>query len=99
MLLIAGTFKIDPARHDEFAAAAVACATTTRTEDGCVAYAFSADFADKGTVYVAEKWTSEEALRAHLGTEHVATFRAAIAGIMQGGDVLKYQISSEGPVM
>ncbi len=99
MLLIAGTFTIAAERRDDFIAAAVEVARVTRGEDGCVFYAFTASLDDPTTMHVVEKWTSQEALTAHLATDHVNAFRAALAGIMRGGDVLKYEVASEGPVL
>jgi quinol monooxygenase YgiN len=98
MLVIAGTFEIDPDQRDAFVAAAIAVQQASRQEEGCLLYAWTADLEDPSRVHVAEKWTSQEALDHHFTLPHIATFLAAVRGIMRGSDVLKYQVSSEGPV-
>ena len=99
MLVIAGTIPFDPAHRDKVHAACVALQTATRAEEGCLLYAFSADLEEPGTLRIVEKWTSEEALLAHFAQPHMKAFRDALEGTGMGkSDMLKYQISSEGPV-
>ena len=98
MLIIAGTFDIDVAQVDEFMAAASEMMKATHSEEGCYAYAFSRDELAPGRVNLYEKWESQEHLEAHFVVAHMLAFQAAIADITLTRDVLKYQISSEGPV-
>ena len=99
MLVIAGTIPFDPAHRDAFHAACVALQQATRAEEGCLLYAFSADLEDPGVVHIIEKWTSEEALLEHFAQPHMAAFREAGSSAGLGkSSMLKYQVSSEGPV-
>ena len=98
MLVIAGTFEIDPDQRDALIAAAIAVQQASREEEGCLLYTWSADLEDPRKVHVVEKWTSQEALERHLALPHVADFRAVSKTAVRGGDVVKYEVSSEGPV-
>lgn len=57
-------------------------------EDGCIEYGAAVDVAsglsaqgpvDENQAVVVEKWTSLDALKAHLAASHMATYRAKVA--------------------
>ncbi len=98
MLIIAGTMTIDAEQRDAFGAAATELRRLTLAEDGCQAYVFSPDFEDAGTIHLYEKWTSMELLQAHLATAHVKAFGQNVKGIVRERNILKYEVSSEGPL-
>ena len=99
MLIIAGTFHVDPPQRDAAIAAAREMMTETHKEKGCHAYAFSADFADPTLVHLFELWESEAHLHAHFTTPHMARFQTAIASVKpRDFSVKRYEISSVGPV-
>ncbi len=98
MLVIGGTFEIDPAQREAFTAAAIDVMAATRAEDGCETYVLSADLEDPSRIHLFERWTSQEALSKHLQSAHIANFRAAAAGIFVSSSVLKCVIASEGPI-
>ena len=67
---------------------------------GCLEYQAYADRKDPGTLLIFEEWESEEALRAHFATPHMAEFGAALAKAgVSGSCVKKYQVSGEAEVM
>lgn len=99
MLIIAGSFQIDPQMRDATFAAAKEMMAETLKEKGCHSYCFSADLSDSTTMHLFERWESENDLRAHFATRHMARFQAAIAKLapkLLG--IQKYEISSVGPV-
>jgi quinol monooxygenase YgiN len=67
MLIVEGTIDVDPADREAFLEGRRAAVTATRSEPGCIEYAFSADLIDPGRVRVFERWASAEDLDAHLG--------------------------------
>ena len=70
----------------------------SEAEDGCDTYLMMADPLDPGRVRIFERWQSEEALAAHFAEPH-CQFGAAMGGLgVTGSDVVKYQISSSGPL-
>ncbi len=75
MIIVLGTYQVDAGERDRFLAAKAPQVASTRTERGCVDYAFSADAGDPTHVRLVERWESMDDLEAH-----VAGLRAAPAG-------------------
>lgn len=74
-----------PAHRDEVLDACRDLSHTSLAEPGCLGYSFSADAGDPDRIRVFEWWTGQEALDKHLASEHVAAFRAAVAGFERSG--------------
>src|SRR5271170_2967793 len=66
MLIVAGTFTVDPGRRAEFLESRAESIRISRTEQGCVQYAMSADAVDAAVVRLFEIWTSRADLQSHL---------------------------------
>ena len=66
MLIVAGTFTIDPGRRAEFLESRLEAILTSRGEQGCLQYAMSADAADPAVVRLFEIWSSRADLQNHL---------------------------------
>lgn len=98
MLVIAGEIRIDPDQRERARSAASEMMEATRREPGCGAYVFSFDFDDPGLVHLFEQWDSAEALTAHFATPHMARFQEAIAGVVRGSTLQRYEVSSVGPL-
>jgi quinol monooxygenase YgiN len=50
----------------------------TRAEPGCAAYAYSVDVIDPNLLHIAEEWSSEDAIDAHMQSAHMAALSAAL---------------------
>ena len=99
MLVIAGTIRLDPAKRDEAAAAALEIMKETHKEEGNLAYAFSSDLSDPGLIYIFEKWESQEALDFHFKTPHMASFQKTVGGLgVKEMNLEKFEIASVGSV-
>jgi quinol monooxygenase YgiN len=99
MLVVAGTITLDPTCRAEAEAAFDRMRTATLAEPGCLSYQAYLDRSDAGTVFIFERWRSQEDLDAHFATVHMAEFGGALASCgVSGMDVKKYVVSSEGPV-
>jgi quinol monooxygenase YgiN len=66
MIIVTGTFTIDPTDRDAFLEAAKAGMTKSRAEDGCEEYVMAADPLDPGRIVLSERWRDRPALDAHL---------------------------------
>ena len=96
MLVIAGTFNIDPDDRDAFLTAAKAVMAETLKEDGCYAYNFSPDVNDGGLVHLFERWESEEKLGPHMKSDHIRTFGRALKDLkITGRSITMYEVASE----
>ena len=50
----------------------------TRAEPGCARYSYSVDISDPNLLHVAEEWSDEEAVAAHMAAPHMAELMAAL---------------------
>jgi len=66
LIIVGGTFEVDPAERDTFLAGRHELMRRSRAEPGCLEYVFSADPIDASRVVLFERWESQEALDAHL---------------------------------
>jgi quinol monooxygenase YgiN len=66
LVIVAGTFTVDPDRRAEFLEGRVESISASREDRGCLQYAMSADAVDPGLVRLFEMWTSLADLQAHV---------------------------------
>jgi quinol monooxygenase YgiN len=66
VIIVSGTFEVDPAQRDAFLAERHERMRTSRAEAGCLEYTFSADPLDPGRVLLFERWEGQADLDAHL---------------------------------
>jgi quinol monooxygenase YgiN len=96
MLIVAGTFTVDPERRAEFLASRADAIHTSRGERGCVQYAMSADAIDPGLVRLFEIWSSRADLKAHL--ERARSSGDSGGGVpILGADLKMYVDAEEQP--
>ena len=75
-------------------AAAIKVAEATRREDGCRSYSFYRDLENENVFRVFEEWESEEALKLHFETPHMAEFRRVLGDVgIVSRDVKRYIVS------
>ncbi len=97
MIIVAGYFIVDPDQREEFLRSRADLMRASRSEAGCITYAFSPDPLDPGRVLLFERWETKAALAVHLaalrrepGLEDGVEVREA--------EVQQYEISAIGPV-
>ena len=66
MVIVGGSFELEPTERDEFLASRVDMMRASRAEPGCIEYTFSADPVDPRRVVLFERWESQDELDAHL---------------------------------
>lgn len=99
MLIIAGSFRIDPKTRDPLLAAAREMMAETLKEKGCHAYRFTPDLDDPTVVHLFERWESESDLHAHFVAPHMAKFQKVMGELRpQMLEIQRYDISKAGPV-
>ena len=99
MIVIAGHVVLDPTQGEAASAAAREMMGETRREAGCISYTFSADLETPGRFSIFEEWESDEALRAHFVSPHMARFQKAVGGLgVREMKVQRYEVSKVGPV-
>lgn len=66
MIIVQGTFTLDPDRRDEFIAGRVETMQASRAEKGCIEYTLAADPVVPGRVVLTERWETRADLDAHI---------------------------------
>ena len=79
MIQINGKVRMGENFNEEAIEALVKMALTSREEDGCIDYAFARDLAEPNTLILFERWRDQEALQAHMASEHMAEFQKVMA--------------------
>jgi quinol monooxygenase YgiN len=64
-------------REEALTALEQLCSETHAKDEGCLLYALQLDPRDESHVFMIEKWSSAEALRAHGATDHIKAFGAS----------------------
>ena len=100
MIVVSGTITIDPANNDQMVELLNALIPATLEEDGCESYGMYHDQRSPGSWRVFEEWASEDALNAHMGAEHMATFMAGAGALgITGTSIDKYEVSDKTKFM
>lgn len=90
MIIVGGTFEVDPVQRDEFLAERRELMRRSRGEDGCIEYTFAADPLEPGRVILFERWESQAALDAHL-----AAIRATTTVESRSTSIVLYDVAGE----
>ncbi len=99
MIIIAGTIAIDPEKREAALAAGRELEAATRRQPGCLDYVWTVDGLSESTIYVYERWESEEALAAHFKRPNYNGMRAVLGSYgLRGANVAKYRIDLTEPV-
>jgi len=77
MLLIVGTFRLPPDKLPDARPMMRTMVESSRTEDGCLEYAYAEDVLDPGLIHVTEVWRDQAALNQHFASDHIAHWRAS----------------------
>jgi quinol monooxygenase YgiN len=97
VIIVAGHFVVDPAQREEFLRSRLDVMRTSRSEAGCITYAFSPDPLDPGRVLLFERWEDKAALASHLAALRRGPRPQGGVEILES-EVRQYEISAAGPV-
>ena len=78
MIIVKGEVRFGEGEIERLKPVFAANIKATRAEAGCAAYAYSVDVADPNLLHVAEEWSSDEAIDAHMQSPHMADLFAAL---------------------
>ena len=95
MIVVVGRVKTDAGKRTELVRIGQAVATASRLEPGCISYRLYEDTESENEFVFIEEWESDDALRRHFATSHVAVFMRSIrATIVAPPDVKFHSIAS-----
>jgi quinol monooxygenase YgiN len=78
MIIVKGQVRFGDGEIERLKPAFAANIAATRAEAGCAAYAYSVDALDPNLLHVMEEWSSEEAIDAHMQSQHMGALFAAL---------------------
>jgi quinol monooxygenase YgiN len=88
VIIVGGTFEVDPEQRNAFLAERQEIMRTSRNEDGCLEYTFAADPLEPDRVILFERWESQAALDAHLAAISPTTTRTPRSASITAYDVV-----------
>ena len=98
-IIIAGYFRIDPAKTEHCKATVIEMMRATRAEPGCRFYNITPDLEVAGLFHLCEEWESEAALTGHLQAPHMQELKVAFGGWgVQAVDIKRYDASEGRPL-
>jgi quinol monooxygenase YgiN len=95
MVHVLASIKVKPEGKTRFLEIFKANVPAVQAENGCIEYRPTLDIEtglppqklDPTVVTIIEKWSSLDALRAHLTAPHMATYREKVKDLVQGVDL------------
>jgi quinol monooxygenase YgiN len=97
VIIVAGHFIVDPGQREQFLRSREDVMRTSRSEAGCITYAFSPDPLDPARVLLFERWETKAALASHLAALRQRPRPPDGTKILES-EVRQYEISAAGPV-
>ena len=97
MIIVAGYFVVDPDQREQFLHSRADMMRASRSEAGCISYAFSPDPLDSSRVLLFERWESKAALADHLAALRQRPPRQDGVEVREA-EIQQYEISATGPV-
>ena len=98
MVIVGGAFTVEPSQRDEFLAGRQDGMRASRAEPGCLEYTLSADPIDPGRIVLFERWSSQEALVAHLAAARARPASGAAAVAATPISIMVYDVTGERPL-
>lgn len=90
MIVLNATIPVDPDNRDAAIEAATTLAQASREEDGVIDYRVTADLEDENVVRIFEQYEDQDAVDAHMVSDHYKTFEGQVPEFV-GGPVELYQ--------
>lgn len=89
MIVVTSKFRAVPGMRNKILELARLCIEATRKEEGCLRYELFMSGEDDVTLQFIEEWADIDALRAHMKSSHLATFKEQRKGNVEEGGILK----------
>ncbi|WP_145950183.1 putative quinol monooxygenase [Paenibacillus sp. Y412MC10] len=87
MVTICAILKAKPGNEQSLRDVLIKLIEPSRAESGCMDYTLHNSLEDKGTFVFYESWIDEEAVQAHIKTDHYQTYRQNAEGLLDTREV------------
>ena len=98
MVIVGGTFEVEPSERERFIASRLDLMRASRAEAGCLEYTFGADPIDPSRIVLFERWESQEALDAHIAALRAAPRSPDAPVPATTSSIIIYDVSGERPL-
>ena len=88
--------KAKPGRGQDLEKALRAAVEPTHREPGCIRYALHRSATDANVYLLVERWSSKQALEAHVGEPYLKTLLARLPELAEPSDVAEYEMLAAG---
>ena len=100
MLIVTGILSVEPADHDRMVELIEPLVQATLAEEGNVTYGFYVSPTEPGVFRPYEEWESQDAIDAHMATEHMGTFLASMGELaVTGTELHLHEVASSNRLM
>jgi quinol monooxygenase YgiN len=94
MIIVNGTVRFGTGEIERLKGAMARNVEATRAEEGCEHYAYAVDISDPNLLHVAERWSDDSAIQAHMASPHMGAFMAEVgASKVEGMSIKAYEAS------
>lgn len=92
MIVVTGVIEVEAEDVWPATTAAAKMIEASEAEPGCISYRFSVDIMNSRRFRIYEEWESEDALKAHFASPHMAEFQARLKDLrITRRDIVKYE--------
>ena len=97
MVIVGGIFEVEPEMREQFLSARHDLMRSSREEQGCIEYTFSADPLNPGRVVLFERWASKEDLDNHLARPREQPSPGGVVA-PKSASITVYEVAKEWPL-
>jgi quinol monooxygenase YgiN len=100
MIVLNASIPIDPDSRETAVEAASELAQRSREEDGVIDYRVALDIEDDATLRVFEQYEDEDALNAHMNSDHYGSFESQVPEFAAGApELYRFDVSEKTQLM
>jgi quinol monooxygenase YgiN len=100
MIVLNASIPIDPDSRETAVEAASELAQRSREEDGVIDYRVALDIEDDATLRVFEQYEDEDALNAHMNSDHYGSFESQVPEFATGApELYRFDVSEKTQLM
>ena len=100
MIIVTGQARFGDGEIERLAGVLRTNVQATRAEAGCARYSYSVDIADPNLLHIAEEWSDEDAIAAHMQAPHMADLMGALGSAkLESISVNAYEASFLKPLL
>lgn len=94
MIVLIGQFRLPPESLEAAREPMARVVAATRSETGCIKYAYASEPGDPGLIHVSEVWESQAALDAHFASAHMKQWQEERTGLgLSDRQITAYTVS------